>query len=78
MAVEVWPTLRSASRHLTEVSQPHPASFLPAHNYSTMNYQQFSETIASDLFDFIMTHDVKAEDIEDYLYDVLDLLMVEE
>jgi hypothetical protein len=43
-----------------------------------MNYQQFSETIASDLFDFIMTHDVKAEDIEDYLYDVLDLLMVEE
>ena len=28
--------------------------------------------------DFIMTHDVKAEDVEDYLDDVLDLLMVQE
>ncbi len=31
-----------------------------------------------DLVEFIMTHDVREEDLEDYLYDILDLLMMEE
>lgn len=30
------------------------------------------------MVEFIMTHDVKEEDVEDYLYDILDLLMMEE
>lgn len=34
--------------------------------------------MTDDLFEFIMSHDVKADDIEDYLYDILDLLMIEE
>lgn len=38
MAIEVWPTLRSAAQHLTEVGQPHPNSFLPPRNYNTMTY----------------------------------------
>lgn len=78
MAIEVWPTLRTAAQHLSEVNKPHPNSFLPHRNYASMNFQQFALTLASDLFQFIMDHDVKCEDIEDYLYDIMDLMMVQE
>lgn len=30
------------------------------------------------MYDFIMTHDVTVDDINDYLYDIIDLLMMEE
>lgn len=43
-----------------------------------MTDEEFIKVISDDLCDFIMTHDVKAEDIEDYLLDVLDLLMIDE
>ena len=43
-----------------------------------MTEKQFISTVSLDLKDFIMNHDVKAEDIEDYLYDILDLLMINE
>jgi len=78
MAIEVWPTLRSSLKHLSEVGQPPNGSFLPVRNYSSMDESTFLQTIANDLFDFIMDHDVKNEDIEDYLDDVLDLMMVQE
>ena len=43
-----------------------------------MSTEKFLETIADDLFEFIMSHDVKEDDLEDYLLDILDLMMVEE
>ena len=63
MAIEVWPTLRSSLKHLSEVSHPPTGSFLPTRNYSTMDEATFMQTIADDLFDFIMDHDVKSEDV---------------
>ncbi len=78
MAIEIWPTLQSATKHLHEVGSPHPDSFLPQRQYNSMTPENFTQTIADDLFDFIMTHDVKVEDIEDYLEDVLDLMMIDE
>jgi hypothetical protein len=43
-----------------------------------MNQQQFLNTLITDMHQFIMEHDVKEEDIEDYLNDILDLLSIEE
>ena len=63
MAIEVWPTLKSSLKHLSEVGEPHAESFLQKKNYSSMEETEFIKTIADDLFDFIMNHDVKAEDI---------------
>lgn len=34
--------------------------------------------ITNDLFEFIMSHDVKEGDLYDYLADILDLLMIDE
>lgn len=43
-----------------------------------MTQQQFLNTLITDMHQFIMEHDVKEEDIEDYLNDILDLLSIEE
>ena len=43
-----------------------------------MEESQFLKTITEDLFEFIMNHDVKAQDVEDYLDDILDLMMVQQ
>lgn len=34
--------------------------------------------MTTDLFEFIMTHDVRENDLYDYLADILDLLMMDE
>lgn len=78
MAIEIWPTLKSALRHLPDLTEQHVDSFLPKRNYSAMEETHFMTTITEDLFDFIMTHEVKSEDVEDYLDDILDLMMVDE
>lgn len=78
MAIEIWPTFQSATKHLHEVGKPYSGSYLPDRQYNLMTPENFTKTIADDLFEFIMTHDVTPEYIEDYLADVLDLLMVEE
>ncbi len=43
-----------------------------------MTQQQFLNTLIADMYQFIMEHDVKEEDIEDYLNDILDLLSIDE
>ena len=43
-----------------------------------MTQEQFSNTLIDDMHQFIMKHDVKEEDIEDYLNDILDLLSIDE
>jgi hypothetical protein len=43
-----------------------------------MTESQFRKTIVDDLFEFIMNHDVKPNDLYDYLSDILSLLMIEE
>lgn len=36
-----------------------------------MNTEEFIETVASDMHNYIMDHDVKAEHLEDYLDQIL-------
>lgn len=78
MAIDIWPSFQSGIKHLTEVSHPREDSFLPQRQYSHMNDRDFTNTIVTDLLDFIMNHDIKEEDMVDYLYDILDLLMMDE
>ena len=78
MAVEIWPTFQAGVRHLHEVGYPASDSFLPQRAYNTMSESQFRKTIIDDNFEFIMTHDVKIDDLYDYLSDILGLLMIEE
>lgn len=78
MAVDIWPSFQSGIKHLTEVAQPREDSFLPQRQYAHMTDRDFTDTVVSDLLEFIMTHDIKEEDLVDYLYDILDLLMMDE
>lgn len=78
MAIDIWPSFQSGIKHLAEVAQPQEDSFLPQRQYSRMTDREFTNTIVADLLDFIMNHDVKEEDLVDYLYDILDLLMMDE
>jgi hypothetical protein len=43
-----------------------------------MGGEEFTRVIVGDIFEFIMTHDVKEKDIYDYLSDILEMLMMEE
>lgn len=43
-----------------------------------MSEDEFMRNIIQDLHLFIMEHDVSLEDLEDYLFDILDLLMIDE
>lgn len=78
MAVEIWPSFQSGIKHLTEVTLTKEDSFLPQRPYAHMTDKDFTTTIINDLFEFIMNHDIKEEDLVDYLYDILDLLMMDE
>jgi hypothetical protein len=78
MAVEIWPSFQAGVKHLHDVGYPSTDSFLPQRPYNTMGESQFRKIIIDDLFDFIMTHDIKPNDLYDYLSDILSLLMIEE
>jgi hypothetical protein len=78
MAIEIWPSFQTGIKHLHEIGHPKEDSFLPQRAYGNMTEPQFTQIVVADLFEFIMTHDIKEEDVEDYLYDILDLLMMDE
>lgn len=43
-----------------------------------MDEKELTDTIIEDLFEYVMTHDVNPDHIEDYLDDIMDMMKVEE
>lgn len=74
MALKIWPGLKISLMHLTEAVGPAESSAIPQRNYRDMTSEQFLAQIETDLYDYIMEHDVKSEHLEEYLDDILAIL----
>lgn len=76
MAIEIWPSFKSGLKHIDQISAVSSHSFLPHRDYKHMSSESFRTTITNDFHEFIMTHDVKADHLYDYMNDILELLMI--